>query len=291
MLEIGAGGDPHPQASILLDRYPDADGARQRGGLDLVRDSRPLIQADGSRLPFRDGQFDYVIASHVLEHVPDPAGFVAELQRVAEGGYIETPSLIYERMRAIPEHLWFVHLADGVVYLAPRSDPDAWTGLTDVLFDQPTFRRAVEALADVFFVGMEWQQSLRVVTCESLEELIARIPANWMQSAVDSSDARQLRLRREKPLIRRFARAALPPIAVTAVRRAAQALPVTRERAVMTAEAFRPAAWRALVVCPQCLGSLVEGAGGILDCTHCGKRFRVRADDVPCLLLDLESCS
>jgi ubiquinone/menaquinone biosynthesis C-methylase UbiE len=42
-----------------------------------------LVRSDGTRLPFEDGSFDLVYASHVLEHVEDERGFLRELARVA----------------------------------------------------------------------------------------------------------------------------------------------------------------------------------------------------------------
>jgi ubiquinone/menaquinone biosynthesis C-methylase UbiE len=39
-------------------------------------------------LPFADGEFTLASAIEVLEHVPDPAHTVAEMARVARGGYV-----------------------------------------------------------------------------------------------------------------------------------------------------------------------------------------------------------
>jgi SAM-dependent methyltransferase len=59
---------------------------------------RPAIIGDATKLPFKDKCFDYVIASHVLEHMPNPEAFLSELQRVSKAGYIETPNYICERL-------------------------------------------------------------------------------------------------------------------------------------------------------------------------------------------------
>lgn len=44
------------------------------------------IRADGSRLPFEDGTFDHVIASEILEHVPDDGAILADARRVLRDG-------------------------------------------------------------------------------------------------------------------------------------------------------------------------------------------------------------
>ena len=61
-------------------------------GLD-VRDHRlnevagtPFVQGRGEALPFRDGVFNLVVSSNVLEHVPDMAGSIEELARVCRPG-------------------------------------------------------------------------------------------------------------------------------------------------------------------------------------------------------------
>jgi SAM-dependent methyltransferase len=43
-----------------------------------------VIQADVMHLPIGDGTVELVYASHLIEHLPDPLGFMAECYRVAK---------------------------------------------------------------------------------------------------------------------------------------------------------------------------------------------------------------
>ena len=54
---------------------------------ELKPDARTgTIQGDALRLPFRDGTFDRVIVSEVLEHIPDDKNAIYELARVLKAG-------------------------------------------------------------------------------------------------------------------------------------------------------------------------------------------------------------
>ena len=108
VLEVGSGGNPYPRANVLLDAYQET---RERHWEPLVHD-RPTVLAFGEKLPFRDKAFDFVIAAHVLEHTPDPQKFLAELQRVAYAGYIETPDAFMERINPYKDHRLEVTLRD-----------------------------------------------------------------------------------------------------------------------------------------------------------------------------------
>jgi SAM-dependent methyltransferase len=100
VLEVGSGGNPYARANVLLDAY---ESTRERHWVPLVSD-RPTVLGFVENLPFRDGAFDFVIASHVLEHSPDPERFLSELQRVARAGYIETPEAFMERVNPYHDH-------------------------------------------------------------------------------------------------------------------------------------------------------------------------------------------
>jgi SAM-dependent methyltransferase len=56
------------------------------GELDPAVNRFGAVQGDALRLPFADGTFDRIIASEVLEHIPDDVAAMTELARVLKPG-------------------------------------------------------------------------------------------------------------------------------------------------------------------------------------------------------------
>ena len=100
VLEVGSGGNPFPRSNVLLDAY---EATRERHWVPLIAD-RPMVLGFVENLPCKDKAFDFVIASHVLEHSADPEKFLNELQRVASAGYIEVPDAFFERINPYRDH-------------------------------------------------------------------------------------------------------------------------------------------------------------------------------------------
>lgn len=77
-----------PRNGIELGRLREA-GARDVIGLDLISSSQEIWVGDMHDMPFEDGRFGIVWASHVLEHALDPRKVCAEIARVLKpGGYL-----------------------------------------------------------------------------------------------------------------------------------------------------------------------------------------------------------
>ena len=78
--------------------------------------NKKFVLVKGKDLPFKDNQFDFVFASHVIEHVEDVAYFIKELQRVSKKGYIELPSMLEDNIilsdNNIKDHKWFFQFDD-----------------------------------------------------------------------------------------------------------------------------------------------------------------------------------
>jgi 2-polyprenyl-3-methyl-5-hydroxy-6-metoxy-1,4-benzoquinol methylase len=84
--------------------------------------------ADGMALPFDDGTFDVVHAHQVLQHVPDPAGMLREMRRVARpGGLVAARDSDYAAFTwfpAVPELDEWLDLYHRVAR-ASGGEPDA----------------------------------------------------------------------------------------------------------------------------------------------------------------------
>lgn len=113
VLEIGPGSSPHPRSDVFLELNYDTkqEETSQRGRESKEADfgGRPVYYYNGGRFPFADSQFDYVICSHVIEHVDEPASFLGEIFGVGTGrGYLEYPLNAYEYLYDFDVHLHFV---------------------------------------------------------------------------------------------------------------------------------------------------------------------------------------
>ena len=76
--------------------------------------NKNFVKINDKKLPFKDKEYDFVIASHVAEHVEDVSYFLNELSRVGKKGYIEVPTrlednLVFENKKA---HLWHLVFDD-----------------------------------------------------------------------------------------------------------------------------------------------------------------------------------
>jgi SAM-dependent methyltransferase len=97
---------------LLLDL--DAAALRKGGGPGAVA-------ADAARLPFRDGAFDVVVLSAILEHVLDPASAVREGARVVRPGGRLVAYVPWDRA-IVPLKRWARHAG---VRLGPLAEGQA----------------------------------------------------------------------------------------------------------------------------------------------------------------------
>ncbi len=104
ILDIGCGFTAHKNASVICD-IQDLQG--------FYKDKK-FVKLSEKTLPFNNKEFDFVIASHVLEHVEDPAFFIKELERVSSQGYIELPTILEDNLvfENKKDHIWHMEFDD-----------------------------------------------------------------------------------------------------------------------------------------------------------------------------------
>ncbi|MFZ5575197.1 MAG: class I SAM-dependent methyltransferase [Pseudomonadota bacterium] len=183
VLEIGPGSSPHPRSDAFLELNFDSsqDRIAQRGGVLNNADfgDKPVHYYDGGKFPFEDDQFDYVICSHVIEHVADPTSFLDEVFRVGTGrGYLEYPLITYEYLYDFDVHLHFVKFdfeQRVLRYLPKRDTVFPEFSVVSALFNKTLVHGWDDLCATnkkLFFEGVEFSQPFAVEkTCE-LEKLV-----------------------------------------------------------------------------------------------------------------------
>ena len=105
VLDIGCGYTANKNANTIADIQD----------LSKFYKDRNFVKITNDKLPFKDKEFDFVIASHVIEHVDNFEFFIKELERISSKGYIELPTrfadnLIFENKN---DHIWWFVFDDA----------------------------------------------------------------------------------------------------------------------------------------------------------------------------------
>ena len=83
ILDLGCGArSPWDQAHTYLDI----------NNHELRYTGKRFIQGDIHNTPFKDKEFDFIIAAQIAEHATDPQKFIDELMRIGKRGFIELPT-------------------------------------------------------------------------------------------------------------------------------------------------------------------------------------------------------
>lgn len=247
VLEVGSGGNPFPRSNVLLDAYEETS---ERHWEPLIHD-RPTVLAFGESLPFKDKAFGFVIAVHVLEHTPDPEKFLAELQRVAHAGYIETPDAFMERINPYKDHRLEVTLRDDCLLI--RKKP-AWIVDTDLveLYEQRAKRWMTRQLIPEhpsdFHVRYYWKDEInfRVINPE--------IDASWHPVVTNRSSEQGVGIKKNMRLaLLKFLRYLF-----------------SQNRRNLNIDLLP------LLRCPKCLYGGFAGQKNQIVCESCGARYDVQ---------------
>ena len=104
ILDIGCGYGANKYANVISDVQDLSEYYKDKN----------FVRIKEKKLPFLDKEFDFVIASHVLEHVDDIKFFISELERISSSGYIEVPTILEDNLvfENKTDHIWHMNFDD-----------------------------------------------------------------------------------------------------------------------------------------------------------------------------------
>jgi uncharacterized protein YbaR (Trm112 family) len=247
VLEVGSGGNPYFRSDVLLDAYEDT---RERHWVPLVSD-RPTVLGFAEHLPFRDMAFDFVIASHVLEHSSKPVRFLGELQRVAKAGYIEVPDAFMERINPYRDHRLEITERNNCLLIRKKAESRVDPELVELyearvkkVLTQETMRRHPFD----FHVRYYWEGKI------DFEILNPQVDANW--TAPPS---------RRKNLITPRLRQVIVKLLMKTIRTES----IRRRRNI-------DLALSELLACPSCRSIALSVCDKLITCRSCSQTYPVR---------------
>tara|TARA_B110000438_G_scaffold170488_1_gene162929 strand:+ start:940 stop:1518 length:579 start_codon:yes stop_codon:yes gene_type:complete len=156
VLDIGCGYTPNKYATEIADQQD----------LSSFYKGRKFIKINEKVLPFQDKEFDFVIASHVIEHVQDFEFFLKELERISNKGYIELPSrlgdnLVFENVK---DHIWwFVYddLKKELIVSLKNQMIEPFLSVATAKILEKIFRESL-------VIELEWDKSIEYTINKSL---------------------------------------------------------------------------------------------------------------------------
>jgi len=178
VLEIGPGATPHYRSDVFLELKYQTENEliAQSGNVGLLKTNKPLFFYSGEEFPFKDNEFDYVICSHVVEHVNNLQKFVSEVNRISGKGYYEFPTIYYDYIYNIPEHVNLLFYKDGLVNWMTKKQ----SGLLEFKKIQSFFYHTlnlsyfdyINSLKKYFFQGFEWEKNIEFSRVDSIDKLL-----------------------------------------------------------------------------------------------------------------------
>jgi len=159
VLDIGCGYTANKNATVIADVQD----------LSNFYLNKTFVKITDKKLPFKDGEFDFVIASHVIEHVEDFSFFIKELERVAKKGYIELPT-------RLGDNLVFENKSDHIWWFIFDDQKKKLVGSKKNQLVEPFMSVATSKIIDNYFresmvLELYWEEKIDYVIDDSIRNL------------------------------------------------------------------------------------------------------------------------
>jgi len=180
ILEIGPGANPFFRSDVFLEKRfsSEQEHFRQNGYQKSAKSEKPLYYYDGGTFPFDDNQFDYIVCSHVLEHLSfeEIDKFIENLKRVSKKGYIEFPNVFYELVNFQDVHKWFMNYRDGeILFLSKDKFKSSYLhkSIREIFYGSDEyFYKSFDKFKDFYFCGFEWEDKINYRIVDNFDELV-----------------------------------------------------------------------------------------------------------------------
>ena len=163
ILDIGCGYNASKFAKVICD-VQDLSNHYQ---------DKKFIRLTEKKLPFKDKEFDFVVASHVMEHVEDIDFFIKELERVSKKGYIELPTMLEDNLvfENKKDHLWHMDFDDVENKLLISKKIQYFEPVLTV----STIKKLNEVFRTSLVLELIWEDTINYIVNQSTEDAFKKI--------------------------------------------------------------------------------------------------------------------
>ena len=163
ILDIGCGYNASKFAKVICD-VQDLSNHYQ---------DKKFIRLTEKKLPFKDKEFDFVVASHVMEHVEDVDFFIKELERVSKKGYVELPTMLEDNLvfENKKDHLWHMDFDDVENKLLISKKVQYFEPVLTV----STIKKLNEVFRSSLVLELIWEDSISYIINQSIEDTFKKI--------------------------------------------------------------------------------------------------------------------
>ena len=163
ILDIGCGYNASKFAKVICD-VQDLSNHYQ---------DKKFIRLTEKKLPFKDNEFDFVVASHVMEHVEDIVFFIKELERVSKKGYVELPTMLEDNLvfENRKDHLWHMDFDDVENKLLISKKVQYFEPVLTVA----TVKKLNEVFRTSLVLELIWENSINYIVNQSTEDTFKKI--------------------------------------------------------------------------------------------------------------------
>ena len=163
ILDIGCGYNANKFAKVVCDIQD----------LSNHYHDKEFIRLTEKKLPFKDKEFDFVVASHVIEHVKDVDFFIKEIERVSKKGYIELPTMLEDNLvfENKNDHIWHMDFDDVGNKLLISKKIQYFEPVLTV----STIKKLNEIFRTSLVLELIWEDSINYIVNQSTESTFKKI--------------------------------------------------------------------------------------------------------------------